>query len=145
MHPKAALIKMTSGIDYKIMVSLHYEFLSRSSGVVIEKIILGIVYKSMFFSSMCSYIGIKHIKMSLYILCKKMVSFMYELSGASEGCFDYKITLGIDYKIIVSLHYEFLSGSSGVIILRLIFRCCGRENQFMHCIQEYVFSPVWYL
>ena len=88
MHPKAALIKMTSGIDYKIMVSLHYEFLSGSSGVVIEKIILGIVYNSMFFSSMCSYIGIKHIKMSLYILCKKMVSFMYELSGASEGCFD---------------------------------------------------------
>ena len=44
MHPKAALIKMTSGIDYKIMVSLHYEFLSGSSGVVIEKIILGNVY-----------------------------------------------------------------------------------------------------
>ena len=34
---------------------------------------------------------------------------MYELSGASEGCFDYKITLGIDYKIMVSFHYEFLS------------------------------------
>ena len=70
MHPKAALIKMTSGIDYKIMVSLHYEFLSGSSGVVIEKTILGIIYKSMFFSSMCSYIGIKHIKMSLNIPCK---------------------------------------------------------------------------
>ena len=41
MHPKAALIKMTSGIDYKIMVSLHYEFLSGSSGVI-EKITLGI-------------------------------------------------------------------------------------------------------
>ena len=31
------------------MVSLHYEFLSGSLGVVIEKIILGIVYKNMFF------------------------------------------------------------------------------------------------
>ena len=41
MHPKAALIKMTSGNDYKIMVCLHYEFLSGSSGVI-EKIILGI-------------------------------------------------------------------------------------------------------
>ena len=42
-------LNMTSGIDYKIMVSLYYEFLSGSLGVVIEKIILGIVYKNMFF------------------------------------------------------------------------------------------------
>ena len=102
---------------------------------MIEKITLGIVYKSMVFSSMCSYIGIKHIKMSLYILCKKMVSFMYELSGASEGCFDYKITLGIDYKIMVSLHYEFLSGSSGVVIEKIILGIVYKNMFFL----QYVF------
>ena len=94
-----------------------------SLGVVIEKITIGIVYKSMFFLQNVSLhwsSWMKHIKLSLNILCKKMVSFLYELSGASYICFDYKMTWGIDYKIMVSLHYEFLSGSLGVVIEKII-------------------------
>ena len=44
-----------------------------------------------------------------------------ELSGASYDCFDNTMTWGIDYKIMVSLHYEILSGSLGVVIEKIIF------------------------